>query len=278
MRRPRDTEGDMADPRFRLDAGTADRLLGGRVAPDDAPPGYAEVAGLLQTLAADLPSRPAAAGEDTIRMMAKVVRISDPLTSRRRPPPLRARIVALAMVGSLGTAGVAFAGGLPDAAQRVVSTWFARIGVMIPHPRDGAGPNPAEPSGADPHAPDTQARVTDPAGRRAIAIRADREDRGARAVDGTGGRRPDERGDGTTQGTVVDASSGPPTPPVATPSGGGTGAAEDASDGTSRTGTEIADERSVGRSAAGSNNAGSSSGADSPLTPPAGAPPEPEMP
>jgi hypothetical protein len=120
--------------------------------------------------------------------------------------------------------------------------------------------------------------VTDPAGRRAIAIRADREDRGARAVDGTGGRRPDERGDGTTQGTVVDTSSGPSTPPVATPSGGGTGTAEDASDGTSRTGTEIADERSVGRSAAGSNNAGSSSSADSALTPPAGAPSEPEMP
>lgn len=177
MRRPGDTEGEMADPRFRLDAGTADRLLGGRVSPDDAPPGYREVAGLLQTLAADLPSRPAAAGEGTIRMMAKVVRISDPVSPRRGPYPLRGRIVALAMVGSLGTTGVAFAGGLPDAAQRVVSTWFARIGVMIPHPRDGAGPNPAEPSGAGPHAPGTQARVTDPAGRRAIAIRADPEDR-----------------------------------------------------------------------------------------------------
>ena len=183
MRRPGDTEGEMADPRFRLDAGTADRLLGGRVAPDDAPPGYAEVAGLLQTLAADLPSRPAAAGEGTIRMMAKVVRISDPVTPRRRPYPLRGRIVALAIVGSLGTTCVAFAGGLPDAAQRVVSTWFARIGVMIPHPRDGAWPNPAEPSGAGPHAPGTQARVTDPAGRRAIAIRADPEDRGPRAAD-----------------------------------------------------------------------------------------------
>ncbi len=111
----------MADPRFRLDAGTADRVLEGRVPPDDAPPGYAEVAGLLQTLAADLPSRPAAAGEGTIRMMAKVVGISDP------PKPAGGRIrsrpiVALAMVVSLGTTGVAFAGGLPDAAHRVVST------------------------------------------------------------------------------------------------------------------------------------------------------------
>ena len=277
MKRPRDTEGEMADSRFRLDAGTADRLLGGRVAPDDAPPGYAEVAGLLQTLAADLPTRPAAAGEGTIRMMAKVVRISDPVRSRRRPHPLRGRIVALAMVGSLGTTGVALAGGLPDAAQGVVSTWFAKIGVMIPHPRDGAGPTPAEPSRADPHAPDTQAPVTDPAGRRAIAIGADREDPGPRAAEEAGARGSDEEGHGATIGNTTDASSGASTPPV-TPNGGGTGTADDASDGTSPTGTAIADERSVGRSGAGSNNAGTSLSADSAPTPRAGAPPEPEVP
>ena len=129
----------MADPRLRLDAGTADRVLEGRVAADDAPPGYAEVAGLLQTLAADLPTRPAAAGEGTIRMMAKVVGISDPPKPRRRPHPFRGPIVALAMVVSLGTTGVAFAGGLPDAAQRVVSTWFQTIGVTIPRPDDPDG-------------------------------------------------------------------------------------------------------------------------------------------
>jgi hypothetical protein len=109
-------------------------------------------------------------------MMARVVRISDPVTSRRRPHPLRGRIVALAMVCSLGTTGVAFAAGLPDAADGLLSTWSARIGVMTPHPRDRAGPSHAEPSGADPHAPKMQARVTDPDARWTIAIRADRED------------------------------------------------------------------------------------------------------
>jgi hypothetical protein len=147
----------MADPRFRLDAGTADRVLEGRVAPDDAPPGYAEVAGLLQTLAADLPSRPAAAGEGTIRMMAKVVGISDPPKPRRRSHPLRGSIVALAVVGSLGTTGVAFAGGLPDAAQRVVSTLFERVGVTIPRP-DDAGPVAPEHSAHDTHAAGADAR------------------------------------------------------------------------------------------------------------------------
>jgi hypothetical protein len=156
MRRGRDTEGEMADPRFRLDPDTADRLLEGRVAPDDAPPGYAEVAGLLRRLSADRTSRPAAAGECTIRMMAKVVGISDPPNLRRRPHPLRGPIVALAMVGSLAT-GVAVAGGLPDAAQRVVSTWFERIGVTIPRP-DDAGPSAVEPSAPDTRPSEADAR------------------------------------------------------------------------------------------------------------------------
>lgn len=188
MRRPRDTEGEMTDPRFRLDAGTADRLLEGRVAPDDAPPGYAEVAGLLQTLAADLPSRRAAAGEGTVRMMAEVVGISDPLKPRRRPHSLRGRIVALAMVGSLGTTGVAFAGGLPDAAQRVVSTWFDAIGLTIPHPGDDAGPHPAEHSATGPHAPATEARAADRARRRRIAKQ---EDHPRPADDASGGNLAD---------------------------------------------------------------------------------------
>jgi hypothetical protein len=143
MKRRRDRAGEMADARFRLDAGTADRMLEGRVAPDDAPPGYAEVAGLLQTLAADLPPRPRAAGEGTIRMMAKVVGISDPPRPSRRPHPLRGSIVVLAMVATLGTIGVAFAGELPDAAQRVVSTWFQTIGVTIPRPDANGGAWPS---------------------------------------------------------------------------------------------------------------------------------------
>ncbi|HJU00233.1 MAG TPA: hypothetical protein VJ966_03400, partial [Actinomycetes bacterium] len=39
----------LVDP---LDADTAERLLAGRVGPDDAPPGYANVAAVLQAAAA----------------------------------------------------------------------------------------------------------------------------------------------------------------------------------------------------------------------------------
>jgi hypothetical protein len=95
---------------------------------------------LLQRLAADLPLRPAPGGEGTVQVMARVVGISDPPRRRRRPRSLRGRIVALAMVGALGTTGAVFAGGLPGAAQRVASTWFDRIGLTVPRPGDEAGP------------------------------------------------------------------------------------------------------------------------------------------
>jgi hypothetical protein len=92
---------------------------------------------------------------------------------------------------------------------------------MIPHPRDGAGPNPAEPSGAGPYAPGTQARVTDPAGRRAIAIRADPEDRGLRAAD--------DASDGTSpRGTAI---------------------ADEQSVGQSAAGSNVAESSSIGDSA-----------------------------
>jgi hypothetical protein len=269
MRRRRDTEDEMADPRFRLDLETADRVLAGRVAPDDAPPGYAEVAGLLQTLAGDLPSRPAAGGEATIRMMAKVVGISDPPRPRRRPLPLRGPLVALTIAGSLGTTGVAFAGGLPDAAQRVVSTWFEKIGVTIPRP-DDAGPSAAELPEPDPRAAGHDAGATGPAPRGTMAPH---EDHRHRAAEAAAAPPSDEAGD-----DVARPSSDASRPPAAAPNHGGTGTADDASGGASPTGTSIAEARSVGRSSAGSANAASDPNADDALTNRAGAPPDPDAP
>jgi hypothetical protein len=252
MRRRRDTEGEMADPRFRLDAGTADRLLEGRVAPDDAPPGYAEVAGLLQALAADLSSTPSGAGEGTVRMMAKVVGISDSPKRRRRPRPhpLRGPIVALAMVVSLGTTGVAFAGGLPDAAQRVVSTWLRTIGLTIPRP-DDAGPSAPEHSAPDTHAGGPDARTTGPPVRGTIRPPEDHLHRASEIALAPRSVESDE--------DVSRPSSDASDPPIATPNGGGTGTTADARGGASTTGTSIADARSMGRSAARSANAGSDS-------------------
>jgi RNA polymerase sigma-70 factor (ECF subfamily) len=91
MRAPREAGGEAANPYLRLDAATADRLLGGRIAPDDPPQGHGEVAGLLRPLAINVASRPAPGGQSTVRMMAKVVGISDPPKRRRRPRSLRPR-------------------------------------------------------------------------------------------------------------------------------------------------------------------------------------------
>ena len=54
MTEPRDGRDEMQN--VLLDPGTADRLLSGSVAPDDAPPGYAGVAGLLRSCARLSPS------------------------------------------------------------------------------------------------------------------------------------------------------------------------------------------------------------------------------
>ena len=55
MTEPRDVQDEMRN--LLLDRETADRLLSGSVAPDDAPPGYAGVAGLLRSCAQLSPPR-----------------------------------------------------------------------------------------------------------------------------------------------------------------------------------------------------------------------------
>jgi hypothetical protein len=48
---PTEMPEDPSQPMVPLDADTAERLLSGRLDPDDAPPGYADVARLLQAAA-----------------------------------------------------------------------------------------------------------------------------------------------------------------------------------------------------------------------------------
>jgi hypothetical protein len=95
-------------PTVPLDDDTAERLLGGRVDPEDAPPGYAEVARLLRAAAGPPdPEELAGAGEALALFRA----------ARRRPVPARSRVVALALAGTLVAgalwiaAGVVTAGG-----------------------------------------------------------------------------------------------------------------------------------------------------------------------
>ena len=139
MSDPRDLEGEMRI--LLLDRGTADRLLSGAMAPDDAPPGYAGVAGLIRSCSR-LPLPDLTREKVTIVAMAERIRsrhpASPPVIGRvgvRRPARLKLVSVAVgAMV--VGTSGLAFAGELPAPAQRVAHKVFASVGLDIPTPDD----------------------------------------------------------------------------------------------------------------------------------------------
>ena len=136
MTEPRDGQGEMRN--LLLDRDTADRLLSGSVAPDDAPPGFAGVAGLLRSCARTLPLDDARERTTILAMTQRIrARPAEPSASGR---PAAGRSLRLKLVGVgvgamlVGTSGLAFAGGLPAPAQRIAHTVFASIGVDIPTP------------------------------------------------------------------------------------------------------------------------------------------------
>ncbi len=109
-----------------LDADTADRLLAGRVVPDDAPPGYAEAATLLQAASGPATGEELIGEAGTVAVMAAAVRDQVPETV---PSPRRSHMstrylglkmaaaIALGMLGA-GTA-LAASGVLPGQASGV---------------------------------------------------------------------------------------------------------------------------------------------------------------
>ena len=112
-----------------LDADTAERLLSGRLDPDDAPPGYAEVARLLGAAAAPAdqvdPTGEAAAMHAFRTALPRGRPVQAPVrpgglggrrgAARERGPRARGRLVALALAGVVAVGGVGLwtAGGAP---------------------------------------------------------------------------------------------------------------------------------------------------------------------
>jgi len=115
----------LVDP---LDENTAERLVAGRVSPDDAPPGYAGVARVLQAAAAP------AAPEELAGQAAALATFGahGPRPGARRRPPgrgrphdrvrgwppgrVRGRLVALALAGVVAAGGLWTAAGAPSPA------------------------------------------------------------------------------------------------------------------------------------------------------------------
>jgi hypothetical protein len=130
-------------PPVVLDQDTAERLLAGAVAPEDAPPGYAGVARLLDAARAE-PTAAEAAGEpEMVATMARVVRSS----STGSPSPRRRftrRMVAAGLVfaGLAGTAGLASAGALPGAIQDFASGALDKAGITAASRDNDAASSP----------------------------------------------------------------------------------------------------------------------------------------
>jgi hypothetical protein len=227
-----------------LDPDTADRLLAGRVDPDDAPPGFAEVARVLR--AAGAPARsdelvwePWAVAVATRLIYQGPARSHvsstgrSPVRSRMRSRFFRSRVAGLVVVGTLaGTTGLAAAGALPHGAQHAVSTVLSKMGISVPQ----ATPQPTD--------------VTHPASTGAEISQL------ARTTTATGVAKGAQISSLASSG-ISRAGQHPSggAPPVTTPNTGGTGTADQASGGHADRGTATADAASQGHSSAGSGNA-----------------------
>jgi hypothetical protein len=131
-----DLQGEMRDP--WLDDDTADRLLAGRIAPDDAPPGYAQVARIVRAATAAPSARELAHLSEHVAAVAgttgaRIAPLPRPRRSSVGPRFQRTKIMATLVVATLaGTTGLAMASVLPAPAQDAVSGVLAKVGITVP--------------------------------------------------------------------------------------------------------------------------------------------------
>lgn len=228
-----------------LDTDTLDRMLAGGIHPDDAPPGYSDVAGILLAVAE--------AGDDLELMHeAAHVALARELLEQRSPaspslvqrssrkskkPTLRrhrGKIGGLVLIGALvASTGLAAAGVLPDAAQDAFSHVLGKVGITVPTGSDRPAVSGDELSGI--------ATTTGATG-------VDKGDEISSVASGGRSQAGQHGSAGTARG-----GSGTPTRHV--PNGGGTGTANAASKGSSGHGTSTGTGAGAGRSNGGSGNA-----------------------
>jgi hypothetical protein len=234
-----------------LDLDTADRLLAGIVAPEDAPPGYANVARLLESAAAEPTADELSRETELVAMISAAVRSSSSIHSvspRTFSMPFalsRPRIAAAFVAVSLAcTAGLASAGSLPGAAQDIASSMLAKVGISVPGPDEHAGTHPSVRGSSSDASSD--ASTGSEIGELATTTDLTGIDKGAAISSAASDGKSQAGQHGSTSGGSA---------PVDTPNSGGTGTADTASGGKSSHGTSTADAASGGASGAGSGNA-----------------------
>lgn len=218
----------------RVDHTTLERLLRGRTAPDDAPPGYSDVASVL--LAAASPPF-----DEELSMEAQhIAAARDAIGHRTSGRPIwRHRTLAGLMVvgGLLVIPGLAAANSLPDPAQHAVSRVFDKVGISVPDTQQAPATSVDHPASTGSEISNI-ATTTDATGVAKGALISSTAS-GGKSQAGQHGKAASAHGSA----------------PVPTPNTGGTGTAHTASGGAADEGTAAANQHSRGRSAAGSSNA-----------------------
>lgn len=237
-----------------LDLDTADRLLGGSVAPEDAPPGYARVASLLEAASATPGVEEFEHEREVVTILAAVVRSS---SHKRRPSPRRSfmpftlsrpRLAAAFAAATLAcTGGLATAGSLPGAAQDVATAMLGKIGVAVPGPNEHSGTHPDVRGTSEGGLPDLVGRSE--IAELATTTHLEGVEKGAAISTAAS----DGKSHAGQKGSAGSAHAGEPSVP--TPNEGGTRTADAASSGKSSHGTSTAGTASGGHSGAGSANA-----------------------
>ena len=276
-----DVDTEMAN--LLLDDDTLERLLAGRVEPDDAPPGYAEVARVLRAAAAltdpgdlSLEAEHIAAARTLVARGAPGSGGALGKSIQVRSRGSRVKLVGLVVLGTLvGTSGLAVAGVLPDSAQDMLSNVLDRVGISVPpgdHPASSGMENSevattTNATGSD-KGPEISGNATSTtstgADKGSAGVNKGAEISGiATSTTSTGVDKGAEissaASGGVSQagehGSDGDSAHGPPVP---TPNAGGTNPTDTGSGGHDHAGADIAEERSDGRSAAGSGSGGGS--------------------
>src|SRR5947209_2561476 len=133
--------------RHLLDEDTADRLLSGVLAPDDAPPRYTAVTALLAAVRRPQTPQELAAASRTVVAMAEAIArnaagAETPSVQGRRRAGLsrllRPRIAATLMAGALALfGGLASANALPNPLQHFAHVVFGAVGIDVPDTSSG---------------------------------------------------------------------------------------------------------------------------------------------
>jgi hypothetical protein len=128
-----------------LDPETAERLIQGRVAPQDAPAGFGEVAALLQAARRPVTQSDPSRRSATVAAMAAAVAVAAPAPTSFRAAvgprrSLRTKLAAGSAAGLLSLfGGLAAAGALPSAAQNSVADAASHVGFDLPRHGGGHG-------------------------------------------------------------------------------------------------------------------------------------------